>query len=90
MNEQFTKEEAIVYLGEVFQFKDDFQEIIDNKPQRTVKAGEFGKITSVDCWDGNITLCLDVHGNYFSVDKKLFSDHCQILRPEIICHNANN
>ncbi len=89
MTEQFTKEEAVIYLGEVFQFKEDFQETIDNQPQRAVKAGEVGKVTSVDCWTGDIKLSLDVYGNYYSVDKQQFEYHCQILRPEIIACNSS-
>ncbi len=88
MSDQFTKDQALVYLGEVFSFKTDFQEIIDSKPQRLIKAGEVGKVKSVDIWDGSIKIALDVYGDYFSVDKQTFETHCVILRPEIIAHHT--
>jgi len=84
MCNEFTKHEAIRYLGEVFSFKTNFQEIINSEPKRQINAGEVGKVTSVDCWTGKIKLTLDVYGNYFTVDKFQFEKHCQILKPEIV------
>jgi len=90
MSQQFTKEEAIVYLGEVFSFKNDFQEIIDSKPGRLIKSGEVGKVKSIDIWSGDIKISLDVYGDYFSVDKQTFESHCVILIPEITDHHSPN
>lgn len=86
MERKFTKKEAIQYLDEVFMFTKDFQEVINSEPKRLIKAGEVGKIKSVDVWDGEIKLALDVYGDYYSVNRQQFESHCTLLQPKIIAH----
>lgn len=88
MENQFTKQQAVELLGEVLMFSKDFQEVIDSKPRELIKSGEVGKVTSVDAWDNEIKLTLDVYGNYYSVNRQQFESHCTILKPEIITHQA--
>ena len=86
MSDEFTKQEAISYLGNIFCVKSDFT---DTHYQMVV-AGEVGKIKSIDVWDGKLKLCLDIYGNYFSINKSQFHDHIQILKPEIISHQPSS
>lgn len=81
MTKHFTKEEAILYLGEVLLITQDYQS--PNHSSEFVKAGEVGKVQSLDVWDGFIKLCVDIYGNYHSLDKPEFEKHCQLLKPEI-------
>lgn len=86
MTKQFTKEQAIDILGKLIMFNKDFQEVIDSKPRELIRSGEVGKVTSVDAWDNEIKLTLDVYGNYYSVNRQQFESHCTVLQPEIIAH----
>jgi len=80
----FTKEEAIQYLDQVVIMKKDYVESQHNQPD--IKAGEVGKVRSVDVWDDVIKVQLDIYGNYYSFSKEDFETHCQILKPMIIAH----
>jgi len=81
MSEEFTKEEAVLYLGEVFLITDDYQS--SSHDEEFIKAGEVGKVQSLSVWDGAIKICLDVYGNYYSFNKSEFEKHCQLLKPVI-------
>ena len=86
MTTQFTKQQAVELLGEVLMFNKDFQEVINSEPKRLIKFGEVGKVKSVDVWDGEIKLAVDVYGDYLSVNRQQFESHCTVLKPEIIAH----
>lgn len=90
MEHVFTKEEAVQYLGEVCLVRSDYTRIVNGKPSDSISAGDVGKIQSIDIWDGQIKVCLDVYGNYFSLDKRQFLNHCVLLKPEIIAHHISD
>jgi len=81
MSEQFTKEEALQYLGEVLLITADYKS--PQYPSETMNEGDVGKVQSLDVFDGQIKVCVDIYGNYHSLDKSEFEKHCQLLRPVI-------
>lgn len=48
-----------------------------------MQAGDVGKVQALNVWDGQIKLCVDIYGNYHSLNKSEFQKHCQLLKPVI-------
>lgn len=83
MSDQFTKEEAVEILGKPYLCIEDLVKDGHEDPSVEMKSGDVGVIRSVHIWDdpGVIKVCLDVYGNFHSVDKQQFLKHFQLLEP---------